>query len=190
MHCLLTDLGYGSSIVESDLARAPVTMITHGHGSGDAEVLLNDGAVWSDLEFDVALDYGSVVHVCADADTPGYAIEESPGSKRKQNFLMGDGGEIPNKGQKSLNLVDSVHGNSINGIFQIAAVTRPLMSVGKICDEGLTVVFQKNAATVFDKDKNPVCLFERQGGGLYIARLSLKAASPRPDRADGSSRPT
>ena len=41
-------------------------------------------ADWSDLEFEVALDSGAVVHVCSLDDTPGYKIEESPGSRRKQ----------------------------------------------------------------------------------------------------------
>ena len=49
------------------------------------------------------------------------------------------------------------------------------MSVGKICHEGPTVVFQKSGATVFDADKNAVCLFERELGGLYVAKLKLKA---------------
>ena len=53
-----------------------------------------------DLEFEVALDSGSVVHVCAPADCPGYTLQESPGSRRGQEFLMGDGGAIPNFGQK------------------------------------------------------------------------------------------
>ena len=66
-------------------------------------------------------------------------------------------------------------GTEIKSVFQIAAVTRPLMSVGKICDEDLTVVFQKRAATIFDKEKNVVCIFERSPGGLYVAKLRLKA---------------
>ena len=57
-----------------------------------------------DLEFEVALDSGSVAHVCAPADCPGYMLQESPGSRRGQEFPMEDGGTIPNLGQKQLNL--------------------------------------------------------------------------------------
>ena len=46
---------------------------------------------------------------------------------------MGDGGTIPNLGQKSLNLSDD--GRNVQSVFQIAVVTGPLMSVGRICDE-------------------------------------------------------
>ena len=54
-----------------------------------------------DLEFEVALDSGSVVHVCSLDDCRGYRLQESPGSKRGQEFLMGDGGTIPNMGAGS-----------------------------------------------------------------------------------------
>ena len=94
----------------------------------------------------MALDSGSVVHVCSDEGCMGYLLEDSPGSKRNQMFLMGDGGKIPNQGQKSLRLADLNRGVEISSVFQIAKVTRPLMSVGKICDEGKQVVFDKNTA--------------------------------------------
>ena len=45
---------------------------------------------WNDLEFDVALDSGAVVHVCGPGDCPGYSLDESLGSRRGQEFLMGD----------------------------------------------------------------------------------------------------
>ena len=90
-------------------------------------------------------------------------------------FLMGDGGKISNKGQKNLRLADLASGKEIASTFQIAAVTRPLMSVGKICDEGKTVVFDKDKATVFGKDGQEICVFHRQAGGLYVAKLMLRA---------------
>ena len=63
-------------------------------------VLVATNDQWEDLEFVVALDSGSVVHVCAPADCPRYLLQESAGSRRGQEFLMGDGGTIPNLGQK------------------------------------------------------------------------------------------
>ena len=137
-------------------------------------VLLADSA-WQDVEFEVALDSGAVVHVCSEFDTPGYLLQESPGSRVKQNFVMGDGGKTPNLGQKSLNLEDGA--NNFQSIFQIAAVTRPLMSVGRICDNDNEVTFSKTKAVVRDKDGQDVCTFQRQPGGLYTARLKLKAPS-------------
>ena len=88
---------------------------------------------------------------------------------------MGDGGAIPNLGQKSLNLTDSDGGQDINSIFQIAAVTWPLMSVGKICDEGNKVLFDATVAVVMDSTGAELCKFHRAGGGLYIAKMKLRS---------------
>ena len=60
-------------------------------------ILISEDA-WEDLEFEVALDSGAVVHVCSLQDCPGYKVSESPGSRRGQDFLMGDGGTTPNLG--------------------------------------------------------------------------------------------
>ena len=59
-------------------------------------ILAATNGQWEDLEFEVALDPGSLVHVFAPADRPGYQLQETQGSRRGQEFLMGDGGTIPN----------------------------------------------------------------------------------------------
>ena len=57
----------------------------------------------------------------------------------------------------------------LRSIFQIAKVTRPLMSVGKICDNGMEILFDEKRAVVRDKsDGSELCVFERKPGGLYI----------------------
>ena len=91
---------------------------------------------------------------------------------------MGDGGTIPNMGQKELNLSDEGVGRDIKSCFQIAAVTRPLMSVGRICDEGHSITFNSVMAVVTGKDGGEICRFQRDAGGLYIAKLKLRAPSP------------
>ena len=68
----------------------------------EKEGILLAGDALSDLEFEVALDSGAVIHVW---------------------FPMGDGGTIPNRGQKSLNLLGESVGMDLSSVFQIAAVT-------------------------------------------------------------------
>jgi hypothetical protein len=157
----LRDIGMGGLL-------APLNILT---ASEPQHILVNEA--WKDLEFEVALDSGSVVHVCSQDDCPGYMLAESPGSRRGQEFLMGDGGTIPNMGQSKLNLTDQ--GSDIESVFQIAAVTRPLMSVGKICDEGHSVTFDAIMAIVRSKDGEELCRFHRKDGGLYVAKLTLKS---------------
>ena len=92
---------------------------------------------------------------------------------------MGDGGTIANVGQKSLNLSDD--DRDLCSVFQIAAVTRPLMSAGKICDEGRKITFDAVQAIVRDKGGSELCKFHRTSGGLYIAKMRLRnpAGFPR-----------
>ena len=71
---------------------------------------------------------------------------------------MGDGGLIKNLGQKQLNLSDNSVGTDVQSIFETAAVTRPLMSVGKICDEGHEVLFNNICAVVRSKDGEELCM--------------------------------
>ena len=150
-----------------DAILAPVNLIT---AVEPQHILVNE--TWQDIEFEVALDSGSVVHVCSVDDCPGYRLGESAGSRRGQEFLMGDGGTIPNMGQSKLNLSDGT--KDIESIFQIAAVTRPLMSVAKICDEGHTVTFDSVMAVVHSADGDELCKFKRKDGGLYVACLKLR----------------
>ena len=85
---------------------------------------------------------------------------------------MGDGGTIANLGQKSVNLSDD--GNDLRFVFQIAAVTRPLMSVGKICDEGHNITLNVIQSVVRDKSGAELCKFHRTPGGLYVAKMRLQ----------------
>ena len=126
------------------------------------------------------LDSGSVEHVCDDLDAPGFSLEASPGSHRSQKFIVGNGNKVPNEGQKCLNLEtckdESNEVNAIQSTFQVAKVTRPLMSVAKITDEDLTCTFDKKKAVVKDSNGKTICTFKREGG-LYVCRMKLKAPS-------------
>ena len=90
---------------------------------------------------------------------------------------MGDGGKLANLGEWNLNLeapkLDGVNG--VTSIFQVAKVTRPLMSVGHICDQGLNVTLDALYAIVRDAKEVEVCRFTRGPSGLYTAKMKLKA---------------
>ena len=127
--------------------------------------------------FEVALDSGAGEHVANNKDAPHYKVEESAGSRAGQNFIAANNHRIPNRGQMTLALRGegggSRKGREIKTTFQVATVSRPLWSVGRICDEGYDVKFMKDEALVMKKDGTVVCRFERRGG-LYIAKMSLR----------------
>ena len=130
----------------------------YGH---EQSILVND-AEWIDVEFEVALDGGSTDHVCHSADVPGYVIEASPGCRVGQGFIVGSGARVPNDGQSVLSLQASTE-NTMATTFQVAKVSRPFMSVGRICDAGMDVLFKKDRADVLATDGSVVLGFEPFG---------------------------
>ena len=136
--------------------------------------ILNMNDHWEDLEFEVALDSGLIVHIASEMDTPGYHLRESEGSRRKQNFVVGDGGELPNLGEKCLRLETEAE-NQLEATFQVAKVTRPLMSAGLICDRGYEIFMNDVKAEVRTTQGRVVLTFHRRNKGLYKAVLKLKA---------------
>jgi len=173
----LSDLnaGFRAECDEQSNGRiGPDTMcLCEGYGQSP-EILVNH-ADWIEVEFDVALDSGATDHVCHSGDVPGYIVEASPGSKAGQGFIVGNGARVPNDGQTLLSLQASgKDGNTVSTMFQVAAVSRPLMSVGRLCDNGMDILFKKDRADVLSSDGTVILSFERQVGGLYVAKLKLK----------------
>ena len=127
--------------------------------------------------FEVALDSGSGEHVASKKDAPSYTVVPSAGSRAGQHFIAANNARIPNQGEFTLALraaaAQGKKGRAIKSTFQVANVTRPLWSVGRICDAGLDVKFNKDYASVLTKEGKELCRFQRQGG-LYLAKLSLR----------------
>ena len=68
----------------------------------------------------------------------------------------------------------------VESIFQVTKVTRPLMSVSKICDERMKAEFDAQKATITCiKTGKVLCVFKRVGG-LYVAKMRLKLPFRRP----------
>ena len=114
-------------------------------------------ATWVDTDIEITLDSGCCEHVMDISDAPGYAnsISESSGSKRNQHFIVGNGEKVPNEGVFALNMEASGQDDklsNIRSVFQVAEVTRPLMSVGRVCDQGMTCLFTSKDAQILDKD--------------------------------------
>jgi len=122
--------------------------------------------------FEVVLDSGAAEHVADNVDAPGYAVEPSPGSRAGAGFIAANGEKIPNRGQMCLKL-SSGKGVQLSSTFQVCRTTRPLWSVGRICDSGCSVTFDsKGAAVKHLKSGRELCSFQRTQG-LYVGTLQL-----------------
>ena len=143
------------------------------------DVLVGSTAAWVDTDIEITLDSGCVDHIIDLGDAPGYEayVAESAGSRRKQNYVVGNGARVPNEGQICLNLEHNkgmTEGvNLIKSTFQVAEISRPLMSVSRVCDMGMECRFKKDEALIVNSDGQTVARFARHGG-LYIANMRLK----------------
>ncbi len=124
----------------------------------------------------IVLDPGAGEHVADRTDAPGYVVTESEGSNRGQTSLAAGWHTMPNPGEMNPRFVvpnGARAEQELSSIFQVAAVTRPLWSVSKICDKGHWVKFTQNDATVHTAADVPVCTFERRGW-LYVGTVKVR----------------
>ena len=169
----------GSSIIVPP-GYAGNAMLMYGDDtSSDDELIMN--VQWTDVDIDVVLDSGCSDHVMnVELDAPGYSAGASEASRAGRGFIVGNGERVPNEGEASVNLrVLDERGQTMDfrSVFQSAKVTRPLMSVAKICRNGYTCNFTDQEAKVVDSAGNTVCTFRRDRG-IYVSRMKLRAPSP------------
>ena len=127
---------------------------------------------WVETEIEIGLDSGCCDHVRGFLDATGCSafLAESLGSKRQHKFIAGNGERVPNEGQ----LLSSMGSATTNGAmklqscFQIADVTRPLMSVSRVCDQGLTCTFNETEAFVSETIWKDFGDFPSVGWVVYI----------------------
>ena len=169
-------------------ASAHIITVEDGDDEDYEEIHFHDSE-WQDRDIQMVLDSGACAHVMDREEAPGYKVHESQGSRRGKHFQAANGARIENEGEVDLRMEASGEDGSSRGVrttFQVAAVKRPLMSVGRMCDKGNIVVFTKDGAEVLSakdgerllsQQRNPVCRFARSGG-LYVADMKLKSPAP------------
>ena len=122
---------------------APGTVSYLGPGTDSAGGMIShihDPCVGEWEELCAVMDSGAADSVAPCAVAEEVPMLESPGSRNGQQYMTADGTKLPNKGQKSFTAVTS-EGRSIGVTYQMADVSRPLNSVGRICDHDNAVGF-------------------------------------------------
>ncbi|MDP7353445.1 MAG: hypothetical protein QF739_11765, partial [Acidimicrobiales bacterium] len=98
-------------------------------GDDDGEAALYSIDEPEFLIIEIALDSGAGDHVISRMDLPGAPVRDSRGSRSGQHFLAAGGQRLPTEGEMALILVDEKTGATVDSVFQVAEVTRPLWSV-------------------------------------------------------------
>ena len=133
-----------------------------------------------EVEIEVAQDSGSVDHCANPKDIPKAVKIVKPENGKLRNFVAANGDRIKNYGKAHVSLIQE-GGNVVDGSFNVADVTRPLHSTGKICDESKEVLFTKGEATVvpagalsqFLGAVRHIAKYKRDGG-LYLAKMKVR----------------
>jgi hypothetical protein len=151
----------------------------------DAYAATNDEDGFTEVDVTFAGDSGSADHIANQNDIPGYPVKPSPGSLAGKGWVAADGMRIQNEGEADLNLLTG-NGRKVTSKVQVGRVSRPLMSIARICDAGNTVLFNTTHAIVRDNKGKEVTRFDRRGQ-LYLIKFRLKAPGkasdfPRPGK--------
>ena len=140
------------------------------------------------VKIDAIVDSGASDSVGPTGLAPWIKTRDSEGSKRGQNFHTACGGEIPNEGEKAIPIVTR-EGRKGMANFQCADVSRPLMSVSRICDQGNCVVFTATGGYVVDKKGNKT-VFGRKNN-VYVLDMWTKVEAvveeTKPEKTEAQS---
>ena len=96
-------------------------------------------------------------------------------SREWQQYVTADGSKIDNMGEKRISAT-TAEGSEVSMTFQIAQVTKPLGSVGKMCDAGNQLWFTKTGGEIWHEDTGTVTAFTREQG-VYLLEAWAEAQS-------------
>ena len=128
------------------------------------------------------MDSGAAAPVAPPSMLPNVKVVPSPGSIRGQNFTSASKHRLKNLGQQKINAFTD-EGDPTSVLFQIADVSKPLVSVASICERGNRVIFGKAGGVVQNLTTGKEIPFHRRNG-IYILSLWLMDSEdqsfPRP----------
>ena len=126
----------------------------------------------------VVMDSGAAECVAPRDMAPQYRISDSVASRSGVFYTSADGGRLDNLGQQELPIAFD-NGTRAVATFQIANVSRPLMSVSRICELGNRVLFGASGGVIVNLESGQVTPFEKQDG-VYIFSMWMPPLSESP----------
>ena len=124
------------------------------------------------VKVESVMDSGASAPVAPPTMAPRAPIRPSDGSRRGQNYTSASKHKLPNLGEQLLHAVTE-NGEQTSVLFQIADVSRPLVSVSAICEMGNRVIFGKSGGVVQSLTTGRETPFMRKNG-IYVLGMWLK----------------
>ena len=131
---------------------------------------------WHQIE--VVLDSGAADSVCPKDTCPQFAMEDSEASKAGVYYTGANGGKLFNLGQTHVPVALD-NGARTLATFQVADVSRPLMSVSKVCEMGNRVVFGANGGYILNLETGAATQFVKKDG-IYVFNMWIPPLSESP----------
>jgi hypothetical protein len=149
------------------------------NGSARSELLTawrKDVQGWHMIE--VVLDSGAADSVCPKDMCPQFGIEDSAASKSGVYYTGANGGKLMNLGQTHIPICLE-NGARTLATFQVADVSRPLMSVAKVCEMGNRVLFGANGGVIMNLATGSCTPFTKRDG-IYVFSMWVPPLSESP----------
>ena len=142
-----------------------------------------DNKKWTRV--DSVMDSGASAPVAPPQVMPSVPIEPLEGSRRGQKYSSASKHKLKNLGQQKIKACTEA-GEETEVLFQVADVSKPLVSVSAICERGNRVIFGRAGGVVQNVKTGKVIPFVRQNG-IYI--LSLWMAEGEGEQGSPSTAP-
>ena len=126
----------------------------------------------------VVPDTGAVRSVCPEKMAAGYEVKPSQGSIEGREFIVASGGTIPHQGQLDLPTVSN-EGIWSSQRWEVAPVTKPLLSIPEECDKGQIAVFGPGGGAILHLQSREVRRFARARTGGYELEMWIPPAPHR-----------
>ena len=152
------------SFLEAEASQAQVNHV-HEEGWVLWEAVMDSGAAENVVPTDMA------THI---------PLKETEASKKGQVFSTADGGVLANIGERVVPMITQ-EGYCLNARYQVAAVTKPLNAISRVCDQGNQVVFEQDGGYIVNLATNQRTWFPR-ANGVYVLRTWVQAKN----RSDSS----
>lgn len=130
------------------------------------------------------IDSGCTAHMCGTTS----AFLDMKKATGKVNLVNKSTISVTDKGPVSVTAIANSRNKnvSLSDTLHIPDLRTNLLSVGKICDRGLKVLFEQDEATVIDNRGKTVLKADRINGGLYYLRTKSPESNANAEWNDGS----
>ena len=126
---------------------------------------------------DCIFDSGTSESVCPRRMCPLWPVVDSEGSLKSVFYTSASGGRIRNRGQQTIP-IELTDGTRSHATFQVADVSRPLISVASVCATGNVVIFGIGGGVIRNLTTGHETPFVREDG-IYLFSMWV----PPPDTA-------